>query len=93
MLLIVGLVVVFGGVIGGYLMDGGALGVLNQPAEFVIIGGAAIGSLLVSTPSRRAEEHRRPDQGRDGAAGRRPTTTSTCWRCCTSCSSRCSSRA
>jgi chemotaxis protein MotA len=52
MLLIVGFVVVFGGVIGGFLRAGGALGVLNQPAEFVVIGGAAIGSLLVSTPAK-----------------------------------------
>ena len=52
MLVIVGFLVVIGGVIGGYLMAGGALGVLNQPAEFVVIGGAAIGSLLVSTPGK-----------------------------------------
>lgn len=52
MLVIVGFVVVIVGVIGGYLMAGGALGVLNQPSEFVVIGGAAIGSLLVSTPGR-----------------------------------------
>src|SRR4029453_13481941 len=52
MLLIVGLVVVFGAVIGGFLMAGGVLSVLNQPAEFVVIGGAAIGSLLVSTPAK-----------------------------------------
>jgi chemotaxis protein MotA len=51
-LLIVGLVVVFGAVIGGFLMAGGALSVLNQPSEFVVIGGAAIGSLLVSTPAK-----------------------------------------
>src|SRR4030095_13562774 len=29
---------------------GGHLLVLNQPAEFVIIGGAAIGSMLIGTP-------------------------------------------
>lgn len=52
MLLIVGLVVVFGAVIGGFMMAGGALSVLNQPAEFVVIGGAAIGSLLISTPAK-----------------------------------------
>jgi chemotaxis protein MotA len=52
MLVIVGFIVVIGGVIGGYLMAGGYLGVLNQPSEFVVIGGAAIGSLLVSTPGR-----------------------------------------
>jgi chemotaxis protein MotA len=49
-ILIVGLVVVLGAVVGGYLMAGGALGVLIQPSEFVVIGGAAAGSLLVSTP-------------------------------------------
>ena len=52
MLVIVGFVIVMGGVIGGYLMAGGALGVLSQPSEFVVIGGSAVGSLLVSTPAR-----------------------------------------
>jgi chemotaxis protein MotA len=52
MMLIAGLFIVFGAIAGGYLMEGGALLVLYQPAEFVIIGGAAIGSLLVSTPAR-----------------------------------------
>ena len=52
MLLIVGLVIVFGATIGGYLMAGGALHVLNQPSVFVVIGGAAIGSLVVSTPPK-----------------------------------------
>jgi chemotaxis protein MotA len=44
------LVIVVLAVIGGYLMAGGALAVLFQPAELVVIGGAALGSLLVSTP-------------------------------------------
>jgi chemotaxis protein MotA len=50
MLLIVGVLVVIGSVAGGYLMEGGHPMVLNQPAEFLIIGGAAIGSLLIGTP-------------------------------------------
>jgi chemotaxis protein MotA len=50
MLMIAGLAVVVLAVAGGYLMAGGHLMVLFQPAEFVVIGGAAIGSLLVSTP-------------------------------------------
>jgi chemotaxis protein MotA len=50
MLLIAGLAVVFGSVVGGYLMAGGALAILIQPSEFIVIGGAAIGTLLVSTP-------------------------------------------
>jgi len=50
MLLIVGAVVVIGSVLGGYLMHGGHLLVLNQPNEFLIIGGAALGNLLIGTP-------------------------------------------
>jgi chemotaxis protein MotA len=50
MLVIVGSVIVMASVIGGFLMAGGPLLVLFQPSEFVIIGGAAIGSLLISTP-------------------------------------------
>jgi chemotaxis protein MotA len=49
-LLIVGVIIVAASVTGGYLMHGGQLLVLNQPSEFLIIGGAAIGSLLISTP-------------------------------------------
>ncbi len=50
MLVIVGAVIVIGSVVGGYLMHGGKLLLLSQPAEFVIIGGAAIGSMIISTP-------------------------------------------
>jgi len=50
MLLIVGSVVVLACIVAGYLMEGGALGALVQPAELVIIGGAAAGSLIISTP-------------------------------------------
>jgi chemotaxis protein MotA len=52
MLVIVGFVVVLGAVLGGFMMAGGALGVMIQPSEFVVIGGAAVGSLLVSTPGQ-----------------------------------------
>lgn len=47
---IVGILVVFGAIIGGYLLEKGNLHVLMQPAELVIIGGAALGSLLVANP-------------------------------------------
>jgi chemotaxis protein MotA len=50
MLAIIGLVVVFGAVVGGYLMEQGHLAVLVQPAELLIIGGAGFGSLLISCP-------------------------------------------
>ena len=45
-----GILLVLGAVLGGYLMEGGDVGVLIQPAEFLIILGAGLGSVLISTP-------------------------------------------
>lgn len=39
MLVILGYLVVLGTVFGGYMIVGGHLGALYQPAEFLIIGG------------------------------------------------------
>jgi chemotaxis protein MotA len=50
MFFIIGIVMVAGSVIGGYLAIGGHLDVLWQPFEFVIIAGAAIGSFVISNP-------------------------------------------
>ena len=50
MFAIIGIVLVIGAIIGGYLMEHGHLEVLVQPAELVIIGGAAIGTLLIANP-------------------------------------------
>src|SRR5262245_23454551 len=50
MFAIIGILVVFGAVVGGYLMEHGNVRVLLQPAELVIIGGAAIGTVLVANP-------------------------------------------
>lgn len=50
MFAIIGILVVFGAVAAGYLMEHGNLKVLMQPAELVIIGGAAIGTVLVANP-------------------------------------------
>jgi chemotaxis protein MotA len=47
---IIGLVIVFGAVIGGYVMHHGQLAVLIQPNEFIILGGAAIGTLIIANP-------------------------------------------
>jgi chemotaxis protein MotA len=47
---ILGILVVFGAVLGGYLMEKGNLLVLVQPAELLIIGGAALGTLLIANP-------------------------------------------
>jgi len=50
MLPIIGIVVVFGAVIAGFLMEKGHLLVLLQPAELVTIAGAALGTLLIANP-------------------------------------------
>jgi chemotaxis protein MotA len=50
MFAIIGFVVVLGAVAGGYLMEHGKLAVLMQPAELLIIGGAAAGTLLIANP-------------------------------------------
>ena len=50
MLSLIGYVIVFGAVIGGFIIEGGAVGILHQPVEFLIIGGAGIGALVVGTP-------------------------------------------
>jgi chemotaxis protein MotA len=49
---IIGYVIVLGAVIGGFLLEGGPIGILNQTVEFLIIGGAATGSLLAGTPTK-----------------------------------------
>jgi len=50
MFAIVGMLVVLAAVIGGFLMEHGPIRVLMQPSELVIIGGAALGTLLVANP-------------------------------------------
>jgi chemotaxis protein MotA len=50
MFVLIGMVVVVVCVIGGFMMHEGPLAILIQPNEFLIIFGAAIGSVLVSTP-------------------------------------------
>ncbi|MGA8273769.1 MAG: motility-associated protein, partial [Candidatus Sulfotelmatobacter sp.] len=50
MFAIIGIVVVFGCVVAGYLMEHGNLRVLIQPAELVTIGGAAVGTVLIANP-------------------------------------------
>ena len=50
MFAIIGFVIVIGAIVGGYLMEHGNLLVLFQPAELVIIGGAALGTLFIANP-------------------------------------------
>lgn len=50
MIAIIGFAVVISCVVGGYLLAHGNLSVLFQPTEILIIGGAAIGGFLISSP-------------------------------------------
>ena len=52
MFVIIGIVVVLGAVLSGFMMEKGPLLVLMQPSEFVIIAGAAIGATLAANPMR-----------------------------------------
>jgi len=49
---ILGIVVVLVAVLGGFAMAGGPFPVLLQPNELIVIGGAAIGSILSSAPGK-----------------------------------------
>ncbi|BCB96094.1 flagellar motor stator protein MotA [Dissulfurispira thermophila] len=52
MFAIIGAVVVLSAVIGGYLLEHGNLNVLFQPAEVVIIFGAAVGGFIIASPMK-----------------------------------------
>jgi chemotaxis protein MotA len=52
MFVIIGIVMVLGSVLAGFLMEKGPLLVLLQPSEFVIIAGAAIGATIAGNPVR-----------------------------------------
>jgi chemotaxis protein MotA len=52
MLVIVGLLIVFGSVGGGYVAAGGHVDILWQPFEFIIILGGGLGSFIVSNNSK-----------------------------------------
>ena len=46
--IIIGLLVTFGCILGGYLAMGGHMEVLNQPFELLIIGGAGVGGFIMA---------------------------------------------
>jgi chemotaxis protein MotA len=49
-MLFVGIFVVLGAVVSGFMLSGGDVHLLLQPYEVLVIVGAAIGSVLISTP-------------------------------------------
>src|ERR1700693_1424644 len=50
MFAIAGILAVFGAVVGGYLMEHGNIKVLLQPAELLISGAAAAGTIFIANP-------------------------------------------
>ncbi len=56
MFVIIGILLVFVSVIGGFLMEKGNILVLLQPAELLIIAGAATGTLLTANPAHILKE-------------------------------------
>ncbi len=56
MLIIIGAIVVVLAVGGGFLIEHGNLSILWDPAELLIIGGAAFGSFLLASPAKLLSE-------------------------------------
>lgn len=50
MISLIGIAIVIGAIMAGYLMEHGPLMVLVQPAEMIIILGASIGTILIANP-------------------------------------------
>jgi chemotaxis protein MotA len=52
MIIIIGAIIVFASVLGGFVMAGGHPGALIQVSEFVVICGAAAGALIIMSPKK-----------------------------------------
>ena len=52
MFIIIGLIIVIGCVLGGFLMINGPLHVLFEPSEYIVIFGASIGGVVAANPPK-----------------------------------------
>lgn len=52
MIVIIGAIIVLGSVLGGFVMAGGAIKALMHLSEFVVIGGAALGAMVIMSPKK-----------------------------------------
>ncbi|MFM1770077.1 MAG: hypothetical protein RJA22_2606 [Verrucomicrobiota bacterium] len=52
MIILIGAFIVFGSVIGGFLMAGGHVPILIQPSEYVLICGSALGAMIIMAPKK-----------------------------------------
>ena len=56
MTIFIGLVVALGCMLGGFAAMGGHIGVIWQPWEFIIIGGASLGTFIVANPIKTIKD-------------------------------------
>ena len=52
MIILLGVIIVMGSVLGGFTMAGGNIGNLMHPSEFLSIGGAALGAMVIMAPKK-----------------------------------------
>lgn len=52
MTIILGAIIVLASVLGGFMMAGGNLGNLMHPSEFISIGGASLGAMVIMAPKK-----------------------------------------
>jgi chemotaxis protein MotA len=52
MIIIIGSLIVIGSVLGGFMMAGGHVGALIHVSEFIVIGGAALGAMVIMAPKK-----------------------------------------
>jgi len=52
MIIIIGAIIVLGSVLGGFMMAGGHVGSLLHLSEWIIIGGSALGALVIMSPAK-----------------------------------------
>lgn len=50
MIIFIGAFIVIGSVLGGFMMAGGHIGSLLHLSEFIVIGGSALGALIIMSP-------------------------------------------
>ncbi len=52
MVILLGVLIVFGSVLGGFSMAGGNIGNLIHVSEFIVIGGAGLGAMVIMAPKK-----------------------------------------
>ena len=56
MMLLVGVLIVFGATLGGFMVAGGNPVLLLHISEFIVIGGIALGLMVIASPTHVLKE-------------------------------------